>query len=51
MDIGIKENYKEKVFIFGQMDENLMEIGKIMQWMGLEFIHGMMVENIKEIIY
>ena len=34
----------------GTMEEHLKENGKIIKWMDMEFLDGLMVDNIKEIM-
>jgi hypothetical protein len=38
--------YMEKEHILGQMEENMLEIGKIIKWMEMVYLYGQMVENI-----
>ncbi len=50
MDHNTKVNsittiYKEKVFIFGLIKDNMMEIGKIIKWMEKDYSHGVMDES------
>ena len=39
-------NYMEKVYMFGLIEENMMEIGNIIELMEKEFLNGLMGENI-----
>ena len=41
----VKDNTKN-----GTMEEHLKESGKIIKWMDMEFLDGLMVDNIKEIM-
>jgi hypothetical protein len=40
----------EKVFIHGEIEDNISEIGKIIKWMDMVYLLGLTVEDIKEII-
>lgn len=53
MDLHTQASFKiiiftEKVFTHGQMVENMMEIGKIIKWMGVDHLCGQMEENIQD---
>ena len=37
-----------KLPIFGEIKGNMWEIGKIIKWMGMSFLHGLMEEDMKE---
>ena len=37
-----------KLPIFGEIKGNMWEIGKIIKWMGMAFLHGLMEEYMKE---
>jgi len=41
---------KALVYINGQMAENMMVLGKTIKWKGMVFLHGLMVENMRESI-
>lgn len=52
MEVHIQESlliiiFKEKEFINGLIKENILEIGKIIKWMGMEFLLGKMDVNTK----
>jgi len=51
----MKENFKITIYMvkantYGQMEENLLVIGKIIKWTAMENLNGQMEENIAEII-
>jgi len=39
-----------KVYIHGEIKDNILEIGKIIKWMDMEYLLGLMEEDIKVII-
>lgn len=47
-EIFLKINFKEKVNLFGVMVDPIKEIGNKAKWMGKEYSHGQMENDIKD---
>lgn len=47
-EISTRMTFMDMGFINGQMEENIMDNGNIIKWMGLEHLFGLMEENIQE---
>jgi hypothetical protein len=55
MEVLTKDNLKiiilmERVYILGEIKDNILATGKIIKWMDMGYLPGLMGESIKEII-